>query len=67
MSYTETRVDHEVATVVGNGYHIAACRDGSVQLNIIECNGELIVQETIADTYIDHNQRTVHVIEGYLS
>ena len=57
----------DTAIVTGIGYHIAACRDGSVQLNIIECDGELIVQETIADTYIDHNQRIVHVIEGYLS
>ena len=62
-----TKTETDSATIAGIGYHIAACRDGAVQLNIIECNGELIVQETIADMYVDHNERTVHVIEGYLS
>ena len=63
MTQTET----SSPTISGTVYHIAACRDGSVELNIIECNGELTVQETIANTYLDQNQRTVHVIEGYLS
>ena len=46
---------------------LAVCRDGGVQLRVIELDGKLIVQETIEDRYTDQNKRTVHVIEGYLS
>ena len=62
-----TQTESKSSTIAGTVHHIAACRDGSVELNIIECNGELTVQETITNTYLDQNQRTMHVIEGYLS
>ena len=46
---------------------IAVCTDGNVRINVIECNGALVVQETIEDTYIDQNKRKVHVIDGSIS